>query len=215
MLTCQYCGRKCKNNNSLRNHERLCKENPNQQILKNNIIEYNRKRKELGIKGENQYTKAKRLGLPKPIMSDAARKKISNFASNRKLTDETKKKISESMKIAHKEGRAHNIGECRHNCKPSYPEQWFMKVIESEFLNKKYIREYPFHKYSLDFAWPELKICIEIDGEQHQMFEEYKKRDLEKDELLKDEGWKELRIPWKECFHNPRYYIDMAKKLFE
>ena len=28
---CQYCGKICKNANSLRNHERLCKLNPNHQ----------------------------------------------------------------------------------------------------------------------------------------------------------------------------------------
>ena len=28
-LTCKFCGRVCKNKNSLRNHERLCKQNPN------------------------------------------------------------------------------------------------------------------------------------------------------------------------------------------
>lgn len=32
MLYCQFCGRECKNNNSLRNHERLCHSNPNRQI---------------------------------------------------------------------------------------------------------------------------------------------------------------------------------------
>lgn len=31
MLICRFCGRECKNANSLRNHERLCKENPNKQ----------------------------------------------------------------------------------------------------------------------------------------------------------------------------------------
>lgn len=31
MLLCQYCQKQCKNENSLRNHERLCKENPNRQ----------------------------------------------------------------------------------------------------------------------------------------------------------------------------------------
>ena len=30
--TCKYCGRLCKNANSLRNHERLCHSNPNRQI---------------------------------------------------------------------------------------------------------------------------------------------------------------------------------------
>lgn len=31
-MNCRYCGRECKNKNSLSNHERLCKENPNRQI---------------------------------------------------------------------------------------------------------------------------------------------------------------------------------------
>ena len=32
-LDCQFCGRTCKNRNSLCNHERLCKENPNRQLV--------------------------------------------------------------------------------------------------------------------------------------------------------------------------------------
>lgn len=32
-LDCQYCGKSCKNRNSLCNHERLCKQNPNKQIF--------------------------------------------------------------------------------------------------------------------------------------------------------------------------------------
>ena len=60
---CRYCGRECKNANSLRNHERLCKLNPNYQInpMKNKIP-WNKGRKG----GENQYTKAKKEGRPIP-----------------------------------------------------------------------------------------------------------------------------------------------------
>ena len=32
MYICQFCGKECKNPNSLRNHERLCKANPNHQV---------------------------------------------------------------------------------------------------------------------------------------------------------------------------------------
>ena len=40
---CKYCGKICKNSNSLRNHERLCKSNPNRQIfLHNNLEKYNK-----------------------------------------------------------------------------------------------------------------------------------------------------------------------------
>jgi len=45
----------------------------------------------------------------------------------------TKDKMSKAMKKAHAEGRAHNIGTSRWNNEPSWPEQFFMKVIENEF----------------------------------------------------------------------------------
>jgi very-short-patch-repair endonuclease len=90
-----------------------------------------------------------------------------------------------------------------------------MKVIENEFTNKEYIREYPFTKYSLDFAWPKLKKCIEIDGEQHERFQDYKNRDILKDKLLIENGWQVLRLPWKEVFNNTKYYIKVAKDFIE
>ena len=31
-MICKFCSKECKNQNSLRNHERLCKENPNRQL---------------------------------------------------------------------------------------------------------------------------------------------------------------------------------------
>lgn len=126
-------------------------------------------------------------------------------------TEETKKKISQSMKLAHSKGIAHNIGQSRWNNEPSYPEKWFMEVISNEFEDKNYIREYSFSKYSLDFAWIDKKLCIEIDGEQHQRFEEYIERDRFKDILLEKEGWKVLRMPWKEVYNNPKLWIEQAK----
>ena len=71
------------------------------------------------------------------------------------------------MKIAHSEGRANNIGECRWNNKLSYYEQWFMNMMDNEFNQKigiDYQREFSFHKYSLEFARPDKKICVKIDG---------------------------------------------------
>ena len=94
------------------------------------------------------------------------------------VTEETKKKISESMKKAHKEGRAWNIGKSRWNNKHSYPEEFFIQVINNEFEDKNYVCEYPLEIYSLDFAWIEKKKCIEIDGDQHQRFENRMERNV-------------------------------------
>jgi very-short-patch-repair endonuclease len=129
--------------------------------------------------------------------------------------DDVKLKISESMKTAHAEGRAWNIGMSRWNNEPSYPETWFMKVISNEFSDKNYIREFPFSKYSIDFAWPHLKKAIEIDGEQHQRFPEYAERDRIKDSLLLENGWLVLRMSWKTINNNTLNCIQQLKKFID
>ena len=141
--------------------------------------------------------------------------KIKSYWKGMKLPSEIKEKISLSMKKAHREGRAHNIGESRWNNQPSYPEKFFMKVIENEFFDKNYIKEYPFKKYSLDFAWVHKKKVIEIDGEQHEQFEEYKNRDKEKDKLLIENGWQVLRIKWKDIMRESKYWIEIAKEFVD
>jgi len=129
-------------------------------------------------------------------------------------SEETKRKISQSMKKAHAEGRAWNIGKNRWNNKPSYPEEFFMKVIKNEFEDKDFQREYSIGIYSADFAWVEKKRIIEIDGDQH-FKEEYSKRDKRKDEYLKSVGWEVLHIVWKELFHNPKDKILLAKNFID
>lgn len=42
MFNCKYCEKECKNENSLRNHERMCKQNPNRQ--ESAFIAYNKKK---------------------------------------------------------------------------------------------------------------------------------------------------------------------------
>lgn len=130
--------------------------------------------------------------------------------TGKKETEAHRKAISESMKRAHSEGRAHNIGECRWNNEHSWPEKWFIQVIENEFEDKNYKCEVPFHRFALDFAWIEKKKCIEIDGNYHDR-EDQHKRDIAKDELLKSEGWQILRMPWKEVFADPKTWIEKAK----
>lgn len=203
MFNCVFCSKECKNKNSFVNHQRLCKLNPNRQISP--IIEYNRKKTEGLVKSYNGYTSPKNAGIEnwKP-------KKCSHKIIRKPLSLESKEKISTAMKTAHAEGRAWNIGKSRWNNEPSYPEKFFMKVIENNFEDKSYTREYSFGRYSLDFAWIDKRKCIEIDGDQHERFEDYKSRDISKDELLKQNGWEVLRIKWKHMYNNPKDLIKVA-----
>ena len=119
------------------------------------------------------------------------------------------------MKLAHKENRAWNIGKSRWNNESSYPEKFLMEVINNEFKNKNYIKEFPISIWAYDFAWIKLKKAIEIDGFQHERFKEYKERDIRKDNYAKDLGWKILRIKWSEMYKDTKKWIKIAKDFID
>ena len=132
-----------------------------------------------------------------------------------KISDETKKKISKGMHKAALEGR--NKGWTTTKSGPqhkSYPEEFFTKIIENEFNDKNYEYNLPFYTWKLDFAWPHKKLCIEIDGSQHEN-EKQANSDLRKDEKLQKEGWKVLRIRWLDIFHDTKDYINQAKEFID
>ena len=203
MYTCSHCGKEYENRRQFIGHSSSHKRvNPNK-------TEYVPPKRKAWNKGLSKHTD-KRLEKSGKIFSDKI-KSGEILLKPISLDENSRMKISDSMKKAHREGRAWNIGKSRWNNKPSYPELFFMKVIENEFDDKNYTREYPFSKYSLDFAWQEKKKCIEIDGEQHQRFEEYSNRDKLKDQLLIDSGWQVLRISWKDLYNNTKEKIQEAK----
>lgn len=94
--------------------------------------------------------------------------KIREKFKRKTMPESAKKKLSEIMKFRHSQGEAHTLGHNRNKQIPSYPERFMTKIIHNEFFDKNYISEFRFHRFSLDFAWPHLKKCIEIDGQQHE-----------------------------------------------
>lgn len=217
---CHYCGKICKNKNSLIQHEIRCKENPNRISTTFNSGNFVRDKGILDkVKAHYQKCNCSFCGR------EFSRKESKTFhekycqknpnriqCKGHPCSDEQRSKISEGMKKAHAEGRAHNIGQCRWNNEPSYPEKWFMEMSLNEGIDQNYTREQPFHKFSLDFAWLDSKKVLEIDGEQHERDTKQKLRDLEKDSLLLKEGWKELRVSWSDVCKNTKVWIEKIKK---
>lgn len=160
-------------------------------------------------KGQNQFTTGKSKGH-----SLESRQKIRSSNIGKTHSDITKKIISEKQKIAHKEGRAWNIGMNRWKKQPSYPESFFMKVIENDFIDKNYRREVWFGKFVIDFMWEHKKKAIEIDGKQHENFDQ-KNRDQRKDMFLNQNGIEVLRIKWKDMFNNVDYWVNIAKQFID
>lgn len=129
-------------------------------------------------------------------------------------TEEQKRKISEKQKERVKLGLNHGWMSC-HSSKKSYPEEFFTKVIENEFIDKNYQYNYLFYQYRLDFAWIDKKKCIEIDGAQHERSEAQRESDVRKDDKLVHEGWQVLRIKWKDLCNDTQYYIALAKNFID
>lgn len=109
---------------------------------------------------------------------------------------------------------------------PQWKENQIKKVLEAqnyrttkpEMLFEKLINEsgyFPEVQYSkdmagfmLDFAFPEIKLAIEIDGEYWHSLPKTRKRDKCKNYYLGvKKGWELIRIPASDFTHNPDHYI--------
>ena len=128
------------------------------------------------------------------------------------FTDAQREKISRSMKAAIQEGRAHGWATTKDNMTgKSYPEVWFERMLRNEGLNLEYVYNMQFFQYKLDFAWPSLRLCIEVDGEQHELLER-KASDEQKDKKLKDSGWRVLHLKWGFICAHSHEAIEIVRK---
>lgn len=100
ILICKFCNKECKNDNSLRNHERLCKENPMRQ--QSSFKKYNTQRRgqiRTGIYEKCECTFCQRIFMNKCAKTFHERFCFKNPNKEVKLvSEETKKKIGEASK---------------------------------------------------------------------------------------------------------------------
>lgn len=183
MLKCKYCQKECKNKNSLIQHEIRCKYNPNRILSSYYFMDKKNQKKLINLRKEkgfqNQYSKAKTLGLPKPICSDETRKKLSIAAINRpkEFTQSIGRKISQTIRKKVERGEWHTSlskkmhynykGEDLHGKWELAYAKWLDKQNIKWIRNKKqfnYIFENKQHKYTPDFYLPQANEYIEIKG---------------------------------------------------
>lgn len=180
MNNCKFCGQERKNHNSLINHERLCKLNPNKQSTPFQSIEFRLRKKGNGC---NQYTKAKRLGLSIPRLSIESRRKISIAASNRhknapveiqeEENNRRKNKIREKVRngewhtsLAKRMHYRYNEIDLHGKWELAYAKWLDLNSIKWERCKEQfsYIFEDKPRKYTPDFYLPESDEYIEIKG---------------------------------------------------
>ncbi len=177
MLICFHCGKECKNDNSLRNHERLCKCNPQRQFTLFQNLEFQRNK--IGNGGENQFTKAKRLGLKFPEVSEATREKIKKASLSRTASwhKENGKRISKSINKKVEEGTWHT--SLAKNMHKEYKgidlhgswEFEYVKYLDAngiQWIRNKdsfsYVYNEKERRYTPDFYLLESDVYVEIKG---------------------------------------------------
>ena len=188
-LICIYCGKECKNTNSLKNHERTCKQNSNRFYLagyRKNLPAWN--------KGLTEETDERVLKN-----SESRRKFYETHDGpfkGKKHSEESKNKCSYSMK-KFLELNPDMVPYVRnHSSKASYPEMYFNELFNKENINLNYHKQ--IGSYQLDFYNEEKLIDIEIDGEQHYVDSKMPEHDKKRTEYLESLGWTVIRIRWSE-----------------
>ena len=154
----------------------------------------------LGKKGKNQYSN----GLS---MSIETRGKISKSSKGKKLSDETKNKLS----IIRSEFMKANPEKCRR--KVSWMEETFSKWLINKnikFRSEVHFRNSELNKsYFVDFIFDELMLIIELDGNQH---EKRKEHDKVRDDFFRSLGYNVIRIS--HCEFREKSKVGVLESLF-
>lgn len=200
---CPFCERVFTTNSGCGIHIIYCLQNPDRIIS--------------GKKGSIPWNK----GLTKETDERVAMRAIKDSNSKRgkpghKHSQETKLKISERRKEYLNNHPDKIPFKLNHSSKESYPEKYFRKWLKKINLLDK--QEFQVSRYTLDFAWPDRKIYLEIDGNQHKL-DWMVEHDRVRTEFLSELGWCCVqRVDWEQYQklnkrekHN--YLMDLKNKL--
>lgn len=150
-------------------------------------------------------------------------KYCSNTCASREKhkSPEYRKKLSIAAKKRVAEGR--HVGWASRNIL-SYPEKFFVEVLQNHELLGKVKINFPVKKtqlglegacqFFLDFYFPELKLDLEIDGKQHQ-YPERMASDLVRDAALTKHGYIVYRIKWKNPHKHSEYIKNEINKFLK
>jgi len=208
---CRYCGKECKNQNSLKQHEIRCKENPNRIIIinKGNTISHTAWNKGL-TKETDERVKKNGETLSKRIKEGKTTPSFKGKHHSKSTRDCMSNKAKEGIKNG-----THYVWQIRNG--HSYPEKLFIEMLKDKFNyieNINYETEYKINTKFADFYFKNLNLIIEIDGTQHYKTKNDIYSDIKRDNLFKKEKYNIIRIPWDNYKKNTDFWIGFINKIF-
>lgn len=219
MYICKYCNKEFDDYRKLGGHISKCKLNPNYENNKNQLEEA---RKHINKYRENKHLHCQYcnkevaneaclclherscINNPNAILSKTKLYKLNRILNNipkhkwsHPITEQARKNMSNASKKRCKD----HPETCGWKGKISKPCENLKQYLRNKGIN--FVEEYvPLNNrfFSLDIAWPDEKIAIEVNGNQHydndgNLKEYYQKRH----NLLCQNGWKIFEIHYTKC----------------
>lgn len=129
----------------------------------------------------------------------------------RKHTEETKQKISK-IRIEYLKNNPDKVPYLiNHSSKQSYPERVFENALNASKI-EGWVSKYRNGLYEYDFAFPDKRIDVEIDGGTHKS-DKVKKIDARRDAFSKENGWIVIRFEAERVKKNVIECINELKKV--
>lgn len=171
MGVCLFCGREFESNRGSARHSAYCSKNPNRKLVYPGT----------GKRGSNQWTKAKETGVDfvyNPKSGEKAQETRIKNGTN-KHSEETKKKISKSMKLAvvkypesytsSNRGRTKQIEKYGIKFQGSWELRYYEHCLSKGILIERCKEHFPYEwngtrSYNPDFYLPETDTYVEVKG---------------------------------------------------
>lgn len=220
MYTCKYCGKEFETKQQLGGHSTYCEKNPKKQVNLENLNKIRNSKKHIKSSiiyycefcGKPIHNKGclvlhERTCIKNPnrIISKTAENKErrelnKELGIKRTLSNEHKQKIREGLQ---RWKETHYNEFLNYSKQKSKCSENFKQYLRQN--NISFIEEYSPYKerlYSLDIAFPDEKIAIEINGSQHyDNFGNLNEYTLEKQRFFEERGWKIIQIFYKWCYN--------------
>jgi len=144
--------------------------------------------------------------------------KIAKIKYPQKHSDETREKISKIRKQFIKDDPDKVPYRLYHYSRHMpYTEKYFIELFKNENIDLKYHLDVGV--YQLDFYKEDIKLCVEIDGNQHFYDKRIMESDIRRTEYLESLGWKVFRIRWsdyqKKKYEEKEQVVEYIKNLIE
>lgn len=130
------------------------------------------------------------------------------FRESMRHTEDSKRKMRDS-RYKYIKNNPEKVSWMLRN-QASYPEKVFIEALKKYGLFEKFeiVREKSFYPYFADFAFENVKVVVEIDGQQHFRYQERIDSDKKKDELITSQGWRVYRVKASQVLNKMPEVID-------